>query len=224
MLIRLTPLFVLVCMLACGCSSVKQAKPNHLAKWLTGDFSTKPSKGYLTAQAHIRPIWEGGLYAKSSQKKDQSVWAQDKKTRWLYVEQSVTEGNFDNEPYRQRVYKLTQQDKQTVACNIFMLPEPLSKWQGGYINPLIFNEISPKDLLMSDGCTILFTLRAGKTFIGKMNPNECLNTLWEAKYVKSEGIQVQEKSFTVSDKGVDEKNRIKWGKGRYTFVKERKGD
>lgn len=204
---RIVFISVAFSLLACcagGCAGGKQASAATLAKWMSGRFHAKqPTSEFFDAWAFISP-----------------VWPDDKSARWLYVEQAVTEYNPEMEPYRQRIYKITQHNKDTVACDIFLLPRPLDKWAGGWQRPEVFKEISPKDLTLQEGCTVYFTVQSNGTYNGRMRDKKCKNDLGGAKFVKSEGIRVKEKSFSVSDKGVDEKGKPMWGKRGYDFVKE----
>lgn len=199
-------LFGLLALGAGGCAGGgRQASADTLAKWMSGKFHAKqPTQSeFFDAWAFIAP-----------------VWPDDKSARWLYVEQAVTEANPEMEPYRQRMYRITQHRKDTVACDIFLLPKPWDRWAGGWGNPGIFKEISPNDLTLQEGCTVYFTAQPNGTFNGRMRDKKCKNDLGGAKFVKSESIRVKEKSFTVSDKGVDDKGKPMWGKRAYEFVKQ----
>jgi hypothetical protein len=172
-----------------------------LASWMTGSFSTAAQAvddpDFFDISLHVAPIWP-----------DRSDG------RWLYVEQAVTE--HQDQPYRQRVYRLRELAPGLFESQVLTLPDPSSvigAWR--LEDPLA--ELSPEDLTERAGCAILLR-RRGETFEGSTLASLCTSTLRGASYATSE-VVVTPDGVVSWDRGFAADGSQVWGavKGGYVF-------
>jgi hypothetical protein len=177
----------------------------RLASWMTGSFSS-------AAQAAQHPEEYYDIRLEMVR-----IWPQRDDGFWLYVEQAAAETL--DEPYRQRVYHLYEDDMDRLVSDVYMLPvEPL-QFAGAYRNPELLGELSPDDLELRDGCSVYMVQRE-ESFIGSTNGRSCSSNLGGAAYATSE-VTLTEDALASWDRGFDFKGVQVWGsrQGPYVFDK-----
>src|SRR5690606_40253778 len=95
---------------------VKDVELEELITMMTGSFNSerqaKIDTNYRDVSLHIYPIWP------------------EREGKWVYVEQSLTDSQ--EEPYRQRIYKLSRENDSTFRSDIYNIPNAglwACKWQ-----------------------------------------------------------------------------------------------
>lgn len=183
-------------------AQVKSVDINALINMMEGSFSSeeqsKNDSDYFDIRLHMKKIWTD---------RDDG--------KWLYVEQSVAQ--YPDNPYRQRVYKITQTGSNSFESAVFTLNEPLrftGEWQKE--NPL--SDLIPDSLTLREGCTVYLTLVNDTTFQGSTKDNNCPSERSGAKNATSEVI-ITKNGITSWDRGFDENGNQVWGaeKGGYVF-------
>ncbi len=156
--------------------------------------------------------------------------------RWLYVEQAVADT--PNQPYRQRVYKLSLQPDSTIRSDVYTLPAPVTQFIGGTRALTIFEKFTPEQLSLREGCSI--TLRRATAtqvapevvavtppgwtrdgaFLGSTSGNNCPSELQGASYATSEAV-ITPQGLRTWDRGFDAAGKQVWGatKGGYEFAR-----
>lgn len=144
------------------------------------------------------------------------IWEDRSDAHWLYVEQAAAEAL--DRPYRQRVYRITQPDNTTFQSDVYTLPGDPIVYAGVWseLNPL--HELSPTDLQLRDGCSILLRKTGSGEFSGSTVGNGCASTLRGAAYATSE-VNIRADVLTSWDRGFDANGEQVWGatEGPYIF-------
>jgi CpeT protein len=210
--------FGVLCWLAFGlvtCAASQQAVPGavrasseeiqQLARLLTGTFT---SAAQATADSTFFDI---SLTM-------QPVWEQDEAVCWLYVEQAVTARL--REPYRQRIYRLSQLPDGRFESRVYELPDPaafIHAWE----RPAVFEELSTDELLLRRGCAVYLEKRKDGCYHGATAPNACESTLYGARYATSE-VTICPGKITSWDRGWNAAGEQVWGaeKGGYVFLEQ----
>lgn len=183
-------------------AQIKAVDINALVNMLEGSFSSEEQSNndsdYFDIRLHMKKIWTDRADGK-----------------WLYAEQSVAQ--YPDNPYRQRVYKITQTGSNSFESEVFTLNDPLrftGEWQKE--NPL--SDLIPDSLTSREGCTVYLTLINDTTFQGSTKDNNCPSERSGAKYATSEVI-ITKDGITSWDRGFDESGKQVWGavKGGYIF-------
>lgn len=194
-----------------GPAATRQASADNgvevLASWLTGSFSSaaqaeRDPDHYFDIRLHMVPIWSGRADGP-----------------WLYVEQAAATS--PERPYRQRVYHLVARPGGEVASEIYTLPgNPLS-YAGGWTNPGRFDALSPDDLELREGCTMVLKRREDGAFAGGTTGTDCESRLHGATYATSEAVVTRDKLVSW-DRGYDTDGQQVWGatEGGYVFIKQ----
>lgn len=145
------------------------------------------------------------------------IWKHRSDGRWIYVEQAIAENL--NKPYRQRVYKLTEQEDGSVRSRIFSVPNP-QRFIGDYENHTLLALLSPDSLIAHEGCDVILIKITNTTFKGSTDEGKCVSNRSGAAYTTSEVILTDDKMISW-DRGFDENGRQVWGatKGGYVFKK-----
>jgi hypothetical protein len=178
-----------------------KADVNLLADYLTGHFSSeKQSKTNLQ-------YFEIHLHAAR-------IWKDRKDGPWIYVEQA--RGDALNEPYRQRVYHVVQQDDGTFASHVFELPNP-DKAVGAWKDESLLKDVTPQMLVTRAGCTVYVKYQDGK-FVGGTKDHDCKSSLHGASYATSE-VTATPEGLRTWDRGYDADGKQVWGAkaGPYVF-------
>lgn len=174
-----------------------------LRDWMTGSFSSQEQSEVDTNFYDIRLEMV-------------QIWEDDSDTIWLYVEQAISEAL--DKPYRQRVYRLSQKDKNSFESAIFSLEDPL-RFAGVWREEAPLNGLSPDSLIERSGCTLILVFVDGK-FQGSTNEKDCSSNLRGASYANSQ-VVVKEDELTSLDRGFDQNDEHVWGSeyGPYIFKK-----
>lgn len=175
-----------------------------LADLMTGYFnSAKQAAGdssYFDISLTMTPIWENHADVK-----------------WLYVEQAVTA--MKDKPYRQRVYRLSQDQNGIFESRVYELPGP-ERFIHAWDHPGLFATISPDSLITRQGCSVYLKLE-GSCFTGSTRQDECNSSLRGATYATSK-VEICPGKISSWDQGWNDENEQVWGatKGGYVFVKQ----
>jgi len=191
-------------LVACSSTTDSNTKLTHkLATWMQGHFTSeqqaKQDKDFFNIHLNMTQIWP--------EQSDEI---------WLYVEQAAE--SYLEKPYRQRVYKLSQQDNGVFASEVFTLEEPL-QYAGAYNTPAVFDKISPADLTLKEGCAVYLTWDENtETFKGSTKEDLCKSVLRGASYATSK-VTVSKDGILSWDRGFNDEHKQVWGavKAGYMF-------
>lgn len=178
-----------------------------LLSWMTGSFSSQQQasedSSFIDVRLEMVPIWP---------ERDDGYW--------LYVEQAAA--NALDQPYRQRVYHLSQLNDSTQLSSVFEIPEPL-RFAGQWRNPDAFSVLTRDSLDKLEGCTIYLKRTSDTAFEGSTDGRVCHNDYRGAVYATSE-VRITEHRLSSWDRGFDSTGTQVWGseKGGYLFVKARR--
>jgi len=174
----------------------------QLADWMTGFFSSlqqsQDDPQYWDIHLHMALIWPGRTDG-----------------YWIYVEQAMA----GQDPYRQRVYHVTEPVPGRFASKVYELENP-DAFIGAWDNTGIFNSLSPEDLIDRTGCTIFLVRNPDGTFRGSTHERDCLSELRGAAYAVSQ-VRLTADQLMSWDRGYDAEGNQVWGaiKGGYVFDK-----
>jgi len=173
----------------------------ELGSWMTGTFSS-------AVQAAEDPDFFDIILHMAT------IWPDREDGHWLYVEQAVRE--YQDRPYRQRVYRLREIAPGLFESQVFTLPEPGTA-VGAWISEEPLADLDPDDLEERDGCAILLR-RRGETFEGSTLATLCSSSLRGAAYATSE-VVVTAEGMVSWDRGFAADGSQVWGatKGGYVF-------
>lgn len=175
----------------------------ELVSWMTGSFSSAEQavadSAFFDIRLKMARIWES---------RDDAIW--------LYVEQAAASAL--DQPYRQRVYRVSEDGPGTYRSAVFELPDP-SAMVGAFRDPSRLDGLSPNDLIARSGCEIELR-REGDAYAGSTPGSQCLSTLRGASYATSE-VVVTAEGIQSWDRGWDDAGDQVWGavKGAYEFRK-----
>lgn len=145
------------------------------------------------------------------------IWENDTEAKWLYVEQAVTE--FIDKPYRQRVYRVSMADENTIESRVYTLNNP-EKYIHAWDNPELFGKINPDSLTLRNGCAV-FLEKDGNCFSGSTNEKDCESTLRGATYATSK-VRVCDGEVISWDQGWDANDEQVWGAEKEGYIFKRK--
>ena len=172
---------------------------NHL----TGSFSSlnqaRNDAEFYEIELHMVPIWTDRTDGP-----------------WLYVEQAVASSA--DQPYRQRVYHLTQTGENAYVSTVYSFENALD-FAGDYQLERPLESLSPSDLTIREGCAITVRWDASeKAFIGSTNGRDCQSSLRGSTYATSE-VYLHHDRLITWDRGFDDAGEQVWGatKGGYVF-------
>lgn len=143
------------------------------------------------------------------------IWDSRDDGIWFYVEQGLA--TLQENPYRQRVYRLARGERDTLISEVYLLPEP-KDYIGGCANAKLLKNLKPQDLEIREGCAVIMT-RQGKAFFkGGTKEGTCSSNLRGASFVSSE-IELNYDIFKTWDRGFDKDGKHIWGAehGPYEF-------
>jgi len=176
----------------------------QLSNWMTGEFDSSKQAS------------EDSSYYNISLKMTR-IWPEKTNGVYLYVEQAVA--NTPNEPYRQRVYFISQLDDFNYTSDVYNLKEP-EKFIGAWSEPEKFKDVTVFDLKFKEGCTV-FLNYDGFQYSGKTKESSCPSDLRGASYATSE-VSILPQKLTSWDRGYNENAEQVWGAedGPYIFIKK----
>ncbi len=189
-----------------GCAS--QSAPADdvtvLAEWMTGTFDSRAQAAEQPDDFHpirlvMLPIWQ-----------DRNDGA------WLYVEQAAV--GAEEQPYRQRVYRVTIDGLEGYRSDVFELPEDPKGFVAAWENPGVFKTCEPADLIPREGCSIFLRRRSDGAFAGETRGTGCRSRLGDADYASSQ-VVITRDLLTSWDRGFTREDVQAWGaeKGPYEF-------
>lgn len=178
-----------------------------LASWMTGTFSSAAQAAaspgdYFDIRLVMLPIWQ--------------TQAQGDE-RWLYVEQAAADAL--DQPYRQRIYRLSQVGPNRFQSEVFELPGDPKRFVQAWETPTLLAALQPADLVKREGCAISLTGGEG-VYIGCTQERSCPDTLRGAAWATSEVI-IQADQLSRWDRGWDADGKQVWGatQAGYRFEK-----
>lgn len=203
-------IFLLLGLLAvvvlCGCEQTAEEESSKLpvlADWMTGSFSSREQAEADSSYFDIRLEMA-------------RIWPNDTDGYWLYVEQAVA--SLRDEPYRQRVYHVYEENDSTFKSEVYEFDEPL-RFVGVWRQPTKF--ILPKDSLkVRSGCVIVLHPEGDSAFVGSTVEKNCESSLRGAAYATSE-VRITKDQLVSWDRGFDADDNQVWGAedGGYVFNK-----
>lgn len=191
----------LFCLTAC---QTEQSDLDRLVDYMSGSFRSaeqaQRDTSFLDISLHMVPIWP-----------DQADG------HWLYVEQAL--GARDKQPYRQRVYHLTQVNDSTFRSNVYTIPDPM-RFAGAWQEEDPLAGLTPDSLELRDGCAVLLQKQAENIFVGMTESLRCSSDLRGADYATSIVLITPTEMYSW-DRGFDMAGNQVWGaeKGGYVFKK-----
>lgn len=201
--------FTVLALAAPGCSNQsstsaeKDVELSKLMQWMSGTFTSSnqanEDDSFFDITLHMYPIWP----SKS-----------DENSFYLYVEQAVTFKQ--EEPYRQRVYRVSKEGPNKFTSEIFTIPED-ENYIGAFRKTDPLGDLSVKDLSKKKGCAVNLSFEK-KAFRGSTDGKSCKSDLQGASYATSE-VVIEKDQIYSWDRGFDDSGEQVWGaeKGGYIF-------
>ncbi|MFN3939861.1 MAG: chromophore lyase CpcT/CpeT [Chitinophagales bacterium] len=197
-----------VCSILVGILSIhayaQDAEFTRLCNFMSGSFSSNQQSvmdsDYYDIRLHMVPIWE--------ERTDGF---------WLYVEQALA--SIQEKPYRQRIYKVHVLHNTTFESVVYEMNEPL-QYAGAWNDRSKLDKLSPDNLILREGCSIILHWNDAGFFEGKTADNTCPSNLRGAAYATSE-VKIYGDTLISWDRGFDTNGKQVWGaeKGGYIFNK-----
>ncbi len=209
-------LFASTLLVLCACKDGKTADTpqtetievselENLYAMMSGEFSSKEQSERDTTFFNINLVMH-------------PIWENDSETKWLYVEQAVTE--YIDRPYRQRVYKLSDQGDGTFESKVYELPGP-ERFVHAWDDPSLFEKITPDSLVVRDGCAVYLSKDENGCYTGSTRDKECLSSLRGATYATSI-VTLCEGQITSWDQGWNAEDVQVWGAEKEGYVFKKK--
>jgi hypothetical protein len=178
-----------------------------LARWSAGIWRSndqaRRDPAYLDIRTAQTPIWpERGTDG----------------SHWFYVESA--QAHIPGEPYRQNVFRLVPQPDGTVRSEQFRLSDAARARVAGSAARGQTPSLTPEDITPIEGCTLTLR-RAGDTFTGTMNGQDCRNTFRGADFLDASTRITADLLYTW-DRGMRFNGEQVWGprNGGYEFRRE----
>jgi len=198
-----------VAFFAVGCSTPatapSQPRAAEVATLLTGTFSSR-------AQAESTPAYRDVTLRMAP------IWTDRTDAYWFYVEQALASA--PERPYRQRVYRVSQDPDGTVESMVLTLPGDASAYAGAWRHPTPLESLVPDLLIPLDGCVVFLEPAGPGRFAGGTRGTNCQSTRDGAAYTTSE-IRLESGVIESWDRGFDAQGMQVWGarEGAYRFVR-----
>ena len=203
---RLTFLPVLAIILHACSTTSKLTELDRVADMMTGSFAStaqaEADSAFFDIRLEMAPIW---------QEREEDI-------HWLYVEQAVA--GYLDQPYRQRVYKLSQDDDGRIRSEVYTLREPL-RFAGAFRQDEPLANLTPDSLTWKEGCAILLAPQEDGSYMGSTGDRTCPSTLRGSSWATSE-VTLEAQRMISWDRGWDQAGEQVWGavKGGYVFDKK----
>jgi len=186
---------------------------------LTGSFTTAEQAAadpdFFDIRLHMVRIWGPAPGTKGD---DAATPPADASagTAWLYVEQAAAAAMA--RPYRQRIYRVTQESDGTIRSEVYVLPGDPLRFAGAWRKPESFETIKPADLTLKEGCAVILRRTKEATFEGGTQGKACPSDRSGASYATSE-VTMSPWGLVTLDRGYDKNDQQVWGstKGGYRF-------
>lgn len=179
-------------------------KLEKLSEWMSGSFTSeeqsKLDSNYYNI--HLEMV---------------RIWPERKDGIWLYVEQAANWAL--DKPYRQRVYKLTDEGCGDVYKSaVFTFKDPL-RFAGAFIDKDLLGNLTVDSLSEKLGCHIILKY-SDCEFNGSTEDITCASELRGSSFATSE-VSISKYEIRSWDRGFDEEGKQVWGArtGPYIFKK-----
>lgn len=210
MMKSILPTIICLALFFCACNTTKKSVSSNTTQDLdrlyglmAGTFSSEEQaqqdSSFYNINLVMHPIWE-----------------EEGSAKWLYVEQAVTA--YLDQPYRQRVYRVTQMPDGTFASKVYELPQ-VERFVHAWDSPELFTAITPDSLIEREGCAVYLS-KEGDCFTGSTKDQECLSTLRGATYATSI-VTVCEDGVVSWDQGWNSEDEQVWGAVKEGYVFKR---
>ncbi|MBX3354551.1 MAG: chromophore lyase CpcT/CpeT [Phycisphaeraceae bacterium] len=146
------------------------------------------------------------------------IWTDRTDAKWLYVEQALA--SMPERPYRQRVYRVSQDADGTVESMVLSLPGDPLQYAGAWREAAPLGQLLPDLLEPLGGCVVFLRQEGASKFSGGTQGTNCVSTREGAAYTTSE-VTLDERGITSWDRGFDANGAQVWGStaGPYRFVR-----
>lgn len=175
-------------------ASERSAGLQQLVAYLTGSFSSArqavKDSSFTDFRLEVIPIW-----------------LERKDAIWLYVEQASA-AKLDR-PYRQRIYRLSEQRDGQFVSEIYSLPDS-ARFAGAYRLLFLFDSLYPEQLDLRDGCSVTLRKTCDTLFVGQTTGTGCASDLRGAQYGTSE-VTLGPSEMVSWDRGFDSAEKQVWG-------------
>lgn len=176
-----------------------------VSSWMAGSFTNldqaERDPEFAPVRLEIWPIWPARSSATS--------------TTWLYVEESRV--GREDEPYRQRVYRLRRGDGGQIESEVFLLPSP-SRFAGAWREPDPLAGLTPDSLTAREGCVLYLRRSDASTFRASTVGQKCPSAYRGSAYVESD-VEISALGIELWNRGFDANGVQVWGatEGPYEF-------
>jgi hypothetical protein len=146
------------------------------------------------------------------------IWPHRSDGIWLYVEQAAADKL--DQPYRQRVYRLTREDETTFRSRVYAFRGDPLRFAGAWKEDQPLRAYMTDSLELREGCDIWLARVRETRFEGATRGKGCESTLAGANYATSVVIITPERLISW-DRGFRENGEQAWGaaEGGYVFDK-----
>jgi len=175
-----------------------------LASWMTGSFGSAEQAAGDSSFFDVRLRME-------------RIWPAREDGFWLYVEQALAAQ--EHRPYRQRVYRLHRLSADTLASEVYTLPNE-ERFVGAWRVPAAFDALAPDSLSIREGCALYLGREEPTVFRGSTRGTGCVSTLRGAAYATSEAT-ISPDGLITWDRGFDAGGDQVWGSTRGGYVFKR---
>jgi len=184
--------------------ATKQSDLERLISYMSGSFSSREQSLEDTTFFDIRLEMV-------------PIWRERSDAHWLYVEQAVA--GFENQPYRQRVYRVSKIDDSTYVSDAYLIDEP-RRFAGEWKEEQPLAKLTPDSLILRENCGIYLKPEGDSVFVGSTKGTDCESSLRGSAYATSK-VRIGEDYLYSWDRGFDTDGNQVWGaeKGGYIFKK-----
>jgi hypothetical protein len=182
---------------------IKNKELQEFATMLIGEFNSKDQANQDSTYFNIHLSMS-------------RIWDADTKAIWLYVEQAMDDKR--EKPYRQRVYKLGQLERDVFTSDIYTIMNQ-ERFIGLQNNKEKKELLTPDMIELKQGCTVILKKTDG-IYIGGTDADKCPSDLRGASYATTK-IIMSGNMLESWDQGFDKSGKQVWGatKGGYRFIK-----
>jgi len=176
----------------------------QLASYMTGSFSSAQQAAadtnFMDISLHMARIW--------SDRQDGI---------WLYVEQASAEK--PDEPYRQRIYRLTEDVPGVFESKVFEIEDP-GKFIGAWKSPEQMDVLHSDLLIERVGCSLFLVKNPDQSYSGFTRGKECVSSHRGATYAVSIAY-INQLEMVTWERGFNNDGKQVWGSehGGYVFKK-----
>ena len=183
-----------------------KTEPDDFAARLEGNYDSEE-------QSHSDP----SFYSVEMHIKEISLKGKHPNGHWYYMEQSMISN--PSQPFKQAIYRVYKEDKQTIATEVFDLKNPI-RFAGAWSNTELLKKTTVDSLIDKPGCKMLFHKDEAGNYYGNIDGKGCASNLNEAAYTTND-ITMYSYMMQSWERGWDKDGQQVWGvtKGPYKFRK-----